>query len=189
MADIFHKTPLGFEEIVGRKHGLTPRMRRCLIMVDGKRSLSELMTTLQGEDITPLIQALEIEGFIELIGTSNTPITQNGATLNIGNSTVMSTTQFSGFPESQPLFTDSTGQLRKPLQFEERKIRASRVVNELLGPSAETIALKIEKTKDAAALELVLQVAASFISESVNAVAAKRFRDHVRLKDPTSADA
>jgi hypothetical protein len=186
MSDIFHKTTLGYEEIVSRAHGLPPRLRRCLILVDGKRSVLDLMSLLQGEDLSTLIQTLEIEGYIELTGVSNDSGNafsrlSNPSKVALNMDTTMQIALRSGFQHSQPLFKDSNGQLRQPLPFKERQLRASRVINELLGPNAEGIALKIESCKDDASLEIVLKMAAAFITDIVNSVAAKRFRDHVRL--------
>lgn len=42
MAVVFAKTPKGYEEVASRSGRLTPRVRRLLIFVDGKRSLDEL---------------------------------------------------------------------------------------------------------------------------------------------------
>ncbi len=181
MSDIFRKTTLGYEEVASRAHSLSPALRRILIMIDGKRSTRELMVFLKADgtsnDLGLTLQSLEMDGYIELIGSINdTPA--RAASLN---TTMMATQMDGGFKHSQPLFTDSNGQLRKPLSLAERKLRASRVVSELLGPNAEGIALKIESCTDNASLEQVLHTAASFIGESVNLVAAKRFKDHVRL--------
>lgn len=184
MADIFHKTTLGYEEIVSRAHSLSPRLRRCLILIDGKRTLADLMSLLQGEDLSTLIQTLELEGYIELIGVSGSNATKaapNQSTASLNMDTTLQVLLNSGLHNSQPLFKDSNGQLRQALPFKERQLRASRVINELLGPNAEGIALKIESCKDDASLETVLKMAAAFITDTVNVVAAKRFRDHVRL--------
>ncbi len=188
MSDIFHKTTLGYEEIVSRANGLSPRMRRVLIMIDGKRSMLQLMSLLQGENIVPMVQTLELEGFIALIGSSgHSDLPPSQSQVHLSMDTVMQPFSNAGmgdvFADSQPLFVDSSGQIRRPLPFNERKLRASRVINELLGPNAEGIALKIEATKDQTELELVLHMAAAFIADAVNPVAAKRFKDHVRLAD------
>jgi hypothetical protein len=185
MSDIFQKTTLGLEEIANRSRGLSARMRRCLILIDGKRSTLDLMKTLQGEELSPMFQTLEIEGYIELIGSAPNLYNKPSLSQVMGADTSIGASQLGAFPESQPLFIDSSGQMRKPLPFSERKLRASRVINELLGPNAEGVALKIEASKDNESLETVMRMAATFISEQINAVAAKRFKDHVRLIDHT----
>jgi hypothetical protein len=187
MSDVFRKTTLGYEEITSRAHGLSPRLRRALIMIDGKRSLRQLMNLLAGETLSPIIQTLEIEGYIELIGAVDdaqaAPVSETQLARNMP-STTMHVSQMGGlFSDSQPLFIDSKGQLRKPLALAERKHRASRVVNELLGPNAEDISRKIDLAKDQTELERVLRTASAFITDALNPVAAARFRDHVRLTD------
>jgi hypothetical protein len=187
MADVFHKTTLGYEEMSTRAHGLSPRLRRVLILIDGKRSMKELIDMLVGEDVSALAQTLELQGFIELVGLSS-PV--SGTQMKALTPTVMglnTTVQPSRFDklftDTQPLYMDSSGQMRRPLTLAERKTRATRVIDELLGPSAEGIALKIEATKDSESLEKALHMAMLFIGEAVNPVAAKRFKDHVRLAD------
>jgi hypothetical protein len=190
MSDIFRKTPLGYEEIVNRVNALSPRLRRCLILIDGKRSLVELMGLLQGEDMSPLIQTLEIEGYIELIGTARSYKGMANGTLSQSSTDLYSITNVNARHKTGSYidpaigFIDRNGRVRKPLGFEERKVRASRALNELLGPSAESITLRIEASRSEEALGLTLKIAANFLADAVNPMAAKRFRDHVRLLDP-----
>ena len=82
MAVVFAKTPKGQEEVTTKSAGLTPRIRRVLIMVDGKRSIDELRSMLQSDDLQHTLGMLEEEGFIELAGahaaTSLPPISAFG---------------------------------------------------------------------------------------------------------------
>ena len=188
MSDIFHKTPLGYEEIVNRVNSLSPRLRRCLILIDGQRSLVELIGMLQGEDISPLIQTLEIEGYIELIGTSSSPTRSGRSNSNQPSTDLYSITNIQRDSKTDLNvngggFTDRNGRVRRPLQFMERKARASRALNELLGPLAEGVALKIEFSKNEVELNASLMMAAAVLADAVNPMAAKRFKDHVRLSD------
>ncbi len=188
MSDIFRKTALGYEEITSRVNRLAPRLRRCLIIVDGKRTMLELMSLLQGEDISPLIQTLEIEGYIELIGNSTTspPRTVINVPTNMfTGANTMAVSKSDLFIDSLPMYVDRNGQPRKPLSFTERKMRAIHAVNELLGPEAETVAMKIEACYDETSLDSALRTATTFLNDAVNPLAARRFKDHVRLADFT----
>ena len=51
MGAIFAKTGKGQAEITTKAGGLTPRVRRVLIFVDGKRSVDELRTMLTADDL------------------------------------------------------------------------------------------------------------------------------------------
>lgn len=63
---IFTKTPKGLEAIEQRTGGLTPRVRRVLIFVDGKRSVEDLRGMLQADDLQHTLGMLEENGFIEV---------------------------------------------------------------------------------------------------------------------------
>lgn len=66
MAVLFAKTPKGHEEIEKRSGELTPRVRRLLIFVDGKRSVEDLRTMLTADDLTHTLGMLEELGYIEV---------------------------------------------------------------------------------------------------------------------------
>ncbi|PKO94584.1 MAG: hypothetical protein CVU16_01775 [Betaproteobacteria bacterium HGW-Betaproteobacteria-10] len=66
MGATFTKTPKGQEEITTKAGGLTPRQRRVLIMIDGKRSVDELREMLQASDLQITLGLLEESGLIEL---------------------------------------------------------------------------------------------------------------------------
>lgn len=66
MGVIFAKTAKGQEELTARSAGLTPRQRRVLIMVDGRRSVDELRDLLQTDDLQHTLGLLEESGLIEM---------------------------------------------------------------------------------------------------------------------------
>lgn len=51
MGVVFAKTPKGHEELTAKSGGLSPRQRRVLIFVDGKRTVEELRGMLQADDL------------------------------------------------------------------------------------------------------------------------------------------
>ena len=65
MTVIFAKTPKGQEEIEKRGGGLTLRVRRLLIFVDGKRSVEDLHPLNGAADVTHMLDLLEEQGYIE----------------------------------------------------------------------------------------------------------------------------
>jgi hypothetical protein len=79
MGAIFAKTTKGHDEIGSKAGGLTPRQRRVLIMVDGKRSVDELREILRADDLQHTLGLLEEAAFIEIViaGTKDAvPATQ-----------------------------------------------------------------------------------------------------------------
>lgn len=67
MGAIFAKTSKGQAEIANRSGGLSPRVRRVLIFIDGKRSINELRSMLQSDDLQHTLGLLEESGYIELV--------------------------------------------------------------------------------------------------------------------------
>lgn len=61
----FAKTSAGVSEIQTRALGLNPLLRRLLVLVDGKRSFSELVTYVSGHDLSALLEELLGKGCIE----------------------------------------------------------------------------------------------------------------------------
>ena len=69
---VFRKTEKGQAEIQHRTLGLTPRQRRVLILIDGKKSVSQLRELVATDDLTHLLSNLEELGLIELVGVVDT---------------------------------------------------------------------------------------------------------------------
>lgn len=66
MGAVFTKTPKGLAEIANRSGGLSPRVRRVLIMIDGKKSVEDLRSMLQSDDLQHTLGMLEEDGYIEM---------------------------------------------------------------------------------------------------------------------------
>ncbi|MBL8428599.1 MAG: hypothetical protein JNJ95_01730 [Dechloromonas sp.] len=66
MGVVFAKTPKGHDEIATKAGGLSPRVRRVLIFVDGKRTVDDLRSVLVSDDLQHTLGMLEEAGYIEL---------------------------------------------------------------------------------------------------------------------------
>jgi len=91
MGAIFAKTAKGQHEITSKSGALTPRIRRVLIFVDGKRSIDEIRDLLSADDLQHTLGLLEEEAYIELVTNSVTDKTTNQAAPSI--------TAFNALPE------------------------------------------------------------------------------------------
>ena len=67
MDAVFVKTARGLAELGLRSDALTPRARCVLILVDGRRTVSELNTLIQSESLRNILGQLEEDGYIELV--------------------------------------------------------------------------------------------------------------------------
>ncbi len=68
---VFAKTPKGADELVVKTGNLTPRMRWVLILIDGKRSVSELRNMMPADDLQHTLGMLEEDGYIVLVDSSH----------------------------------------------------------------------------------------------------------------------
>lgn len=66
MDAVFVKTVRGLAELGLRSGALTPRARRVLILVDGRRTVSELDALIQSDSLRNILGQLEEDGYIEL---------------------------------------------------------------------------------------------------------------------------
>lgn len=71
MGVVFAKTPKGQDEITSKAGGLTPRVRRVLIFVDGKRTVDEMRGMLQADDLQHTLGMLEEAGYIALANAAS----------------------------------------------------------------------------------------------------------------------
>lgn len=93
-AVLFHKTAKGIEEMEKRNHGLGPKVRRILIMIDGKRSVDALREMIPADDLMHTIGMLEEDGFIEVFAMAK----PNGATVAVPAGPLPSITAFRDDP-------------------------------------------------------------------------------------------
>ena len=69
MGVVFAKTVKGQQEMANRTGALTPRVRRVLIMVDGKKTVDELRGALAADDLPLTLGMLEEDAYIEFSAT------------------------------------------------------------------------------------------------------------------------
>ena len=62
--EVLQKTRKGTEELRTRLHGLGPRLRQLLILIDGKRDVAELARMLPTPDLAEQLVQLESGGFV-----------------------------------------------------------------------------------------------------------------------------
>ncbi|KNZ31766.1 MAG: hypothetical protein AD742_14820 [Methylibium sp. NZG] len=151
MATIYRKTDKGQTEIETRLFRLLPRLRTALILVDGHRNDVELAKLIPGDPAVSL-QTLLDDGFIEAIAV----VEQRPAL----RATEPSPPRAASAPAPA---------------FEQRRREALRALNDQLGPSAETLALRMEKCSDWNQLMPVLQTAQQLLQTARGAAVAADF--------------
>lgn len=144
----YRKTPAGSEAIATRAAGLTPRQRSLLILVDGKRTTTELaaLTSASG-DSQELLQGLLEHGFIEAVA------------------------QREAVPaKSAPRPAAAAG-----IPLPQARSLAVRRLTDLLGPSASDLCIKLESTRSADEFRAALRRVEGILREVVGATRASQF--------------
>lgn len=150
----YRKTSSGSEAIAARHSGLSPRHRSLLILVDGRRNTRELATLASGfGDVEELLQPLLNQGLIEPIAE------RKGAA-------AAATPSAAAAPQA-------------PVPFLQARSVAVRRLTDLLGPSAETLCIKLEAARSAEEFRAALKRVDAILREAVGAQRAAQFLSDV----------
>jgi hypothetical protein len=135
MSTIYRKTAKGQAEIETRAHRLPPRLRGALILVDGHRTEADLAKLIP-VDPEATLAGLLAEGFIDVFAilADRPPL----ATVDV---------PLPG-PDSGPIpLSPAAAAPANASSIESIKRDTVRFLNDKLGPTAESLAMRIERTK------------------------------------------
>lgn len=156
MNTVYRKTPKGIGEIETRALRLVPRLRSALILVDGKKSDDELAPLIAG-DAAATLAGLLADGFIEVL-----------ATLAERPGRVAENRSAAAAPSRREPASGAT-------TFETVRRDAVRQLNDLLGPVAEELAIRIERSKSMPELQPLLVQGAQTLRNLRGAAVAEAF--------------
>ena len=149
----YRKTTSGSEAIAARHPGLSQRHRSLLILVDGRRGTRELATLASGfGDVEELLQPLLNQGFIE-------PVERKSAAV--------------------PTTPAPPAGAKPPTHYLQARSVAVRRLTDLLGPSAETLCIKLEAARSAEEFRAALKRVEAILREAVGAQRAAQFLSDV----------
>jgi len=156
---VYHKSAKASEAIATRQHGLGPKLRSMLILIDGKRGFDELAKLSQGDAEQPLKQLLD-QGFIEQVG--------NAADGSVGTAPAPA-------PPATPAMT---------LQQAQRY--ASRRLTDVLGPNAEDLYLRIEGARNVHDFQVAVARAEAMVKQFRGANVAAEFNAEIQAHMPSA---
>lgn len=166
-SDVYSKTPKGIAEISLRAAQLGMATRRVLIMVDGKRSVDELVAQLASPDVVTAIAQLETLGLIQRVVTSHPLDVPTVAGREI---------------EGTPTTGGSALDDANAMTLEEAKRRAVRELTDRFGPGAESLALRIENCRTIEDFRERVREAERFVSVSLGPAAAADYLRALRKR-------
>ncbi len=154
---LYRKTQKGAEAIATRQHGLSPKQRSLLILVDGKRSVDDLarLGAAQG-DAVQVLEALLAAGCIEATAGAVAASEPAAAAPN-------------------PAFN-----LAEAQRFVARRL------TDILGPHAEDLCLRIEAARNVQDFQAAVAKAQGIVREFRGAAVADTFANEVKSHWPAS---
>jgi hypothetical protein len=148
----YSKTAKGHEEVEMRKHGLSPRLRRVLIVADGGKSLEELGQFCRPGELETILTELVAGGFL-----TGEPVAKAAA----------------------PAATAAAGKAAQAglseAQFKQIRQEASRYIYDRMGPAGDVACLEIEKAHDAMALRAALRKIEGMLTNAYGERSAQEF--------------
>lgn len=157
---VYFKTEAGMAEVKARALGLRAELRRLLILVDGASSIARLASFVRGSEIDFLIAELETQGLVTTGGTSSA--TQS--------------------PAGAPAPAAPADGNMEPTAAQMLAVRrtAVRTLHDLLGPDADSLAVKVERCRDAQELRVAITDIRLTLDRQMGAATGQRFLDAVR---------
>ena len=134
---IYKKTEAGLNAIKNRTSELSPRQRSVLIMCDGKRNSVEILKNTAGLGVTS--NDLEVLVTLQMIESVSPAVAQPAA------AAVSSSASLAASPS--PDLAPAASRVVSPEELKILVRRATKQLENLLGPSCEPLSLKLEKSK------------------------------------------
>jgi hypothetical protein len=173
---VFHKSAKGSEALATRSPALTPKLRSTLILVDGKRRFEELAKLAQVlGDAEQMIAALVDLGFVEQTsgGESAPDVVVGDPSQPISGAAPVS----GGAAGSAPA-------VRPAVPLADAKRYAVRRLTDLLGPTAESLCLRLEGARNATEFMAAIQRAESVLRDFSGAKVAAQFAADIEAHRP-----
>lgn len=169
---IYFKTNAGVAEVGARSLGLRAELRRLLILVDGRASLSRLAVFVRGSEIEFLMAELEHQGLV-----SSAPVAAASGSSPSGPASV-SPSANAGSAAAEPVGASYP----EPTATQMRAVRqtAIRTLHDLLGPDADALAVIIEHCKDSRELRVAVTDIRQTLDRQMGVAAGQRFLESVR---------
>ena len=176
---VYRKSALGAEAIANRSHGLLPKQRSVLIMVDGKRTYDDLVKVAAAlGDPEQLLGDLEAGGFIEPSGATAPVRPAAPAAVSAAPAPAVSAAKVEAPPAAGP-FTQG-------VTLTDAKRLAIRLITQVLGPVGEDLCIRVEAARDLEAYVAAVRKAHGVIREVRGSAEAARFGQEIEANLPAA---
>lgn len=168
---IYTKTPKGVAEVAARSAQLSMTTRRVLIMMDGRRTVDDLAMLVRPGEIDTIVEQLESAGLAQKAAAeaASVPVVSSARPSDVDASSVVG----AAVMDERDL---------NPITLEEAKRRASRELNDRLGPEAERIAIRLETCKTIEEFRERVREAERFVAAALGVAAAQDYLRALRRR-------
>lgn len=172
---VYHKSAKGTEAIATRLHGLGPKLRSMLILIDGKRGFEELvrLSSMLGDTEELLGQLLD-QGFIEPNAEAPSRAASQPATAAAPSAAAAGPVAAAAAPIAPAA----------AISLPEAQRYVSRRLTNLLGPNAEELCLKIEAARTVKDFQSAVARAEGILRQYKSANTAAEFAADVQAHMP-----
>jgi len=152
---VFHKTEAGAREIASPSRGLSPKLRRALILVDGAKAVSDLAPMFRPGEVEAILVDLQSQGLVSLAGGELAPV--------------------SSAPPAAAAPAIAISQER----FNEIRQAAVREISHRLGPNGDALAIKVDGCRTPEELRVALREAEKILSSFLGAEYGRSFAQKI----------
>ena len=165
---VYRKTEAGAAEVQSRALGLRAELRRLLILTDGVATVARLAAFVRGSEIELLISELEVHGLVTSEALDATRIAATPPAPSTGAPT--------------SAIASSSDSLLEPTVAQMLAVRRTAIhtLHELLGPAADDLAVKFERSKTAGEMRVAVNEVRLVLDRQMGASVGQRFLDAVR---------
>lgn len=147
--EVLRKTGKGADELRSRRHGLGPRLRQLLILIDGRREVAELARMLPGPDLAGQLERLERDGFVARSALAEPAVAERA------RSHATPTPAQAAAPAGAPAAV--------PEDLRTLCARVTRALHDTIGPHGDDFALRIERVRTIDELRELLPAVLSIV--------------------------
>ncbi|MBA4261315.1 MAG: hypothetical protein C0443_04645 [Comamonadaceae bacterium] len=169
----YRKSGKGAEAITSRLHGLSPRLRSLLIVVDGKKTGQDLLKfAAHLGDADAMVTELIDGGFIEPVPGTDTVGTEPAEVGSVAS------------PATATTPAEAAAHTRPSVTLPQAKRLATRLLIELMGPMADDACISIESAKNPDQFMSAVRKAHGLVRSFQGEGAASKFREEVEANFP-----
>ena len=199
-ARVYGKTEAGVEEIQQRQAGLNARVRQLLILIDGKRSVSELGRMMAVAELEEFLALLELKGLITVRRTDGVSAPSNSydreesvfrSPTSLGEQDKYSNvveresrqggTEVAFAPQASNSSAGLSARAENPARLKADRANLSKLLQQTVGPMSNDLCIRVERATRPAELAELFVASLTVVELMSGRKAADKFVEKMKL--------